>query len=66
MTFRWMGMPPISVRGGGLGGGSPQLWRNFQKSAPFGQIFALSRAKMLANNGLCAGQPPRFFLLVRL
>ena len=49
----------ISVRGGGPGGGSlPQLWRNFQKSAPFGQIFVICRGKMLANNGLCVGQPP--------
>ena len=53
----------------GAGGGAvapPQLWRNFQKSVTFGQIFAFSRAKMLANNGLCVGPPPRFFLPVRL
>ena len=60
--------PHISVPGGGAGGGgeSPQLKRNFQKSAFFGQIFALSWAKMLANNGLCVGPPPRFFRPVRL
>ena len=45
-------------RGGRRGGNPPQLWRNLQKSAPFGQMFALNRAKMLANNGLCVGQPP--------
>ena len=28
--------------------------------------FALSRAEMLVNNGLCVGQPPRYFLPVRL
>ena len=53
----------ISVRGGGRGVAAPQLWRNFQKSAPFGQMFAFSRAKMLAHNGLCVGQsPPLDFL----
>ena len=43
--------------GGAAGGGSPQLWRNFQKVSS-------SRANMLANYGLCVGQPPRFFLPV--
>ena len=54
----------ISVRVGGPGGRgavAPQLWKNFQKSAPFGQILAPIRAKMLVNNGLCVGLPPKFF-----
>ena len=55
----------ISVRGGGPGGGvAPQLWRNFEISASFGQIFVLGQAKMLANNGLCVGHsPPDFSFL---
>ena len=54
------GMFHIMGVGGGRGAvASPsQLWRNFQKSALFGQIFALSRAKMLANKWLCVGPPP--------
>ena len=36
--------------------------RNFQKSAPFRQNFALSWAKYFVNNGFFVGQPPRLFL----
>ena len=58
----------LSAYEAGGGGVAPQLWRNFQKLAPtpFGQNFTLSGAKMLVTNGLCVGQPPRFFLPVRL
>ena len=45
----------------GQGAAAPQLWRNFQNSAFFGKIFAVSWAKMLANNGLCVRPTPRFF-----
>ena len=56
------------MRRGARGGGAvaPRLWRDFQKSSPFGQIFAPSRARVSANNGLCVGPPPRFILPVRL
>ena len=50
------------MRWGAGGGSPPQLWINFRKSAPFGQIFALSHAKMLANNGLWAVPLDFFFL----
>ena len=48
----------ISILDGGPGAVAPPNWRNCQKSAPLGQTFALSPAKILVNNGLCVGQPP--------
>ena len=50
----------------GVGGGSPHFWKDFLKSTPLGQNFALRLAKILVNNWLCVRQPPRFFLRVRL
>ena len=53
--------------GGGLGGGGPPNFREIFKNQPIsGKFFSISRAKMLANNGLCVGPPPRFFRPVRL
>ena len=37
----FVGVVGISVRGGGRGAVAPQIWKNFQKSAPLGQNFAL-------------------------
>ena len=64
--YWWKHVVNISIQGGRQGGEAPQLWRNDKKSAPFGQNFALSRSRMLVNNRLCVGQPPKFFLLVCL
>ena len=53
----------ISVRGGGgAGGGSPQLWRNFQKSSIFGQILPLVGQKCLQTMGFVSGRPLDFFV----
>ena len=45
-------------RGRGGGGSSTTLEKFSKKPTALGKNFALSRANMLVNNGLCVGRPP--------
>ena len=53
--------------GGGAGGGSPSNFGEILKNQPhLGKFLSLIGQKCLQTKGFVWGQPPRFFLLVRL
>ena len=57
MLSRSIARVGVGDRGAG-GAEAPPTLENFQKSALIGQKFALSRAKIVLNNGFFIGQPP--------